>query len=177
MYFLGEPMLLHFCTLSKETLEEFLEENEKMSRSETKDQRKKSEKFSFLSLTEIDHMRDRKKYLKILSNWANELVIFGRVLFCSDSRRIFLLLSSEEENNLKEFHFRLRTSIVDVDSSGRPCKERMSTVLCPPVKIDRKIVFKDFVVFQVPNEKAKDLKTFFANHELGDIFQSYVKPK
>ena len=168
-------MLLQFCTLSKEILEKFLTEDEKMSTSNTKDEEKESPEFYFLSLTEIDHMRDKRNYLKILTSWANELSIFGRVLFCNISRRIFLLLTSADENDVKEFHVRLRTSLVDVDSSGRPCKERMSTILCPPMKVERKNVFKDFSVSEVPNEKAKDLKTYFGDHHLEDIFRYYVK--
>jgi hypothetical protein len=75
-------MLLDLCTLAKEIIEKNLaEEGETVVVEE-----KIEENCFYLSFVEIDHMRDRKKYLKILSNWTKELAIGCRVLFCNTSR-------------------------------------------------------------------------------------------
>ena len=131
------------------------------------------------TLTEIDHMRDRKNYLKVLAQWANDLSLQGTVIFCNSTKRILLILASSDpvngSNYFKEFHVKLRTTNVDVDSAGRPCKERMATVLSPSIKINRKNVFKEFSVVQIPNKDAIDLETFFHQLSLEDVYKNYFK--
>ena len=104
-------MILQMCALVQESFSDFVDSSSSSSISKTSDQNDVKNE-TFLSLTEIDHMRDRKNYLKILSQWANELNVSGRVLFCKKSRRIFLLICSNEENSLKEFHVRHRTQVL-----------------------------------------------------------------
>jgi hypothetical protein len=104
-------MMLQMCSLVQEYFSDFVDSSSKTS------DKNAVEKETFLSLTEIDHMRDRKNYLKILTQWANELNVFGRVLFCKKSRRIFLLVCSNDENCLKEFHVRHRTQVLQASIS------------------------------------------------------------
>ena len=133
------------------------------------------------SVTEIDHMRDRKNYLKTLSRWSKDLSVSGRVIFCNTSRRILLLLTASGFDSvgvaaLKDFHVRLRSSNVDVDSSGRPCKERLATVLVPPTKLGSDDdPFQDFSVSEIPDEKNRDLESFFNDLGLGEVFKRCIK--
>jgi hypothetical protein len=83
---------------------------------------------SHLLIFEIDHMRDRKRYLNNLKSWVRDLALCGRLV--TGQRRILLALTADAAEPLREFEKRLRASKVDVDSRGRPCKERMAKVLC-----------------------------------------------
>jgi hypothetical protein len=105
-------MILQICSLVQEYFMDFADSSSSSNTKTSNQNDVKNE--TFLSLTEIDHMRDRKNYLKILTQWANELNVFGRVLFCKKSRRIFLLICSNDENSLKEFHVRHRTQVLHV---------------------------------------------------------------
>ncbi|CAF2754006.1 unnamed protein product [Rotaria sp. Silwood2] len=75
-------------------------------------------------LMKIDHMRSPNIYMKHLHQWTNELNITGRVLIIPHN--IFILIEGKNEN-LKKFIIKLKTETVDIDSRGRPCKERLLT--------------------------------------------------
>ena len=77
-------------------------------------------------LLKLDHMRNKSRYTKTLTRWAEELKLTGRIFFAG--YRIFILLTGEAEN-VREYLRRHKTCNVDVDSSGKPCKERMMNVL------------------------------------------------
>ena len=177
--FPGQPLLLELCIRAKEVLEKKLSDElkvpEKCGGSETLS--------VYFSVTEIDHMRDRKNYLKTLSRWSKDLSVTGRVIFCNASRRIFLLLTTPggDEDDvgggdaLKDFLVRLRTTNVDVDSSGRPCKERLATVLVPVTKLESgDNPFRDFSVSEIPDDKNRDLQHFFDQHGLGEVFSRFL---
>ncbi len=54
----------------------------------------------WLSMTRIDHMRDQRRYLKILTGWSEELGLSGRLLMppSSSARGILMLLAGEKED-------------------------------------------------------------------------------
>ncbi|KAI7837367.1 hypothetical protein COHA_008806 [Chlorella ohadii] len=81
-----------------------------------------------LCLLKLDHMHSRSSYSRLIRRWAAELGLGGRLLFCGSSPIILILLGGAADG-LKEFLLRMRTRNVDVDSKGRPCRERMMTVL------------------------------------------------
>ncbi|CAL1265846.1 unnamed protein product [Larinioides sclopetarius] len=74
----------------------------------------------------IDHIRQRNRYLKALRTWASELNVVGVLIFCH--KWIFLIIQGSKKK-VKEYIIRHRTSCIDVDSSGKPCKEKMSKML------------------------------------------------
>ena len=74
----------------------------------------------------LDHMHSKQKYTKLIVKFANEFVLSGRLLFYG--KMIWIILYGKSKN-IKEYLKWHRTANVDVDSSGRPCKERMMTVL------------------------------------------------
>lgn len=77
-------------------------------------------------LVRIDHMRSKSRYIKSLTAWMAELDINGFLLFYG---KLILMLVEGRSENVKIYFVRHRTVNVDVDSSGRPCKERMLTCL------------------------------------------------
>ena len=83
-------------------------------------------------ILKIDHMNDAENYRKTLRGWVRALALGGRLLYACSGRRaigIFVVLHGAP-SDVGGFLQRLRTETVDVDRSGRPCKERQSTVLC-----------------------------------------------
>jgi len=90
-------------------------------------------------ILKIDHMNDADGYRKILRNWARALALSGRVLYANSGKRVhgvFVVLHGAP-SSVSTFLQRLRTENVDVDRSGRPCKERQSTVLARRPLADR----------------------------------------
>lgn len=77
-------------------------------------------------LLKLDHMRNKNRYIKTITRWVDELKMNGRVFFVG--YLIFILLTGETEN-VRDYLRRHKTCNVDIDSSGKPCKERMMNVL------------------------------------------------
>ena len=82
----------------------------------------------YICMIQLDHMRDKRNYVKTLERWNKDLGISGAIIFCGKGKIFLILIGSQ--NNLRDFQRRLKTSNVDVDSRGRPCKEKLSKVLC-----------------------------------------------
>jgi hypothetical protein len=74
----------------------------------------------------FDHMRDRSGYLRKLKELCDSLSIHGQIYFMGHEIRCCLEGLSCD---IAEFLRLLRTTCMDVDSSGRPCKERMVQIL------------------------------------------------
>ena len=73
-------------------------------------------------------MRKEQKYFKLLNSWAKELAIAGKLFKTACHSIIVVLLG--ESRSLVEFLKRWKSQNVDIDSHGRPCKEKMLTILC-----------------------------------------------
>uniref|UniRef100_A0A8C0X6W6 RWD domain-containing protein 3 n=1 Tax=Castor canadensis TaxID=51338 RepID=A0A8C0X6W6_CASCN len=80
----------------------------------------------WLTLLHLDHMRARGKYVRTVQKWAADLGLTGRLMFLG---RTILILLQGERNNIKDYLVLQKSSKVDVDSSGRKCKEKMLSVL------------------------------------------------
>jgi hypothetical protein len=100
---------------------------------------------SYWVVIEIDHMRDSKQYTKTMRQWMKQLDLCGSLFHCnsmttsttcSDStastmwKGIYLvLIGKNDKGSCDEFQKRLRSQSIDIDSKGRPCKERVASVL------------------------------------------------
>ena len=93
-----------------------------------------NDKRTFIAILRFDHMRSRKKYLKTISKWMKELNLNGCVLFFT--KEIFVIMEGWKFN-ISEYLKRQRTITVDVDSSGRACKERLMEVVCEIEKTEQ----------------------------------------
>ncbi|CAF1257359.1 unnamed protein product [Rotaria sordida] len=103
-------------------------------------------------LMKIDHMRSPNIYMKHLYQWTNELNITGRVLIIPHN--IFILIEGKNEN-LKKFIIKLKTETVDIDSRGRPCKERLLTQI---VELNNHISkFNNFEKIEFNNQNELEL--------------------
>ena len=83
----------------------------------------------------IDHMNDAPGYTKQLRKWSEQLGLDGGRLLhttpakpSSTRREHIICVLHGNPDATKAFLQRLRTQMVDVDRSGRPCKERQATV-------------------------------------------------
>lgn len=89
-------------------------------------------------LLHLDHMRQPGPYTATITAWAAQLHLRGWLLFagCSTPRPLILILLCGDAACISEYLKRHRTEIVDVDSTGRPCKERMLSVLLDDAPAD-----------------------------------------
>lgn len=77
-------------------------------------------------LVKLDHVRNRTRYLKTITQWVEELRIAGKMFF---SGRLILLFVEGEAGSVSEYLHRHKTCKVDIDSAGKPCKERMMNII------------------------------------------------
>ncbi|XP_035229946.1 RWD domain-containing protein 3-like [Stegodyphus dumicola] len=117
----GSPMIMDLVI----KLQQILEEKKMKENLKCKTLMPRTQEFFFVVIL-IDHMRNKNKYSKLLTSWVSELDLHGALIFCQ--RWIFLILQNSKKN-IKEFITRLRTVPIDVDSSGKPCKEKMCKIL------------------------------------------------
>ena len=76
----------------------------------------------------LDHIRCEAKYFKTLKSWSQELSICGRIITAGLHFIYVILIGSSD--SLQELLHRWRTAPIDVDARGRPCKERLMSILC-----------------------------------------------
>jgi hypothetical protein len=125
----------------------------------------------------VDHMHNRKLYLKHLNSWCGGLE--ACTVITSELHYILVVLvgrSIEVEKFLQSW----KTQNVDVDSRGRPCKERMMTVLCKEelhlstdmAGIGR--VHERRLVFNSVQCNTHEIENIFKEMNLTRVFQEFV---
>ncbi|PVD23913.1 hypothetical protein C0Q70_17189 [Pomacea canaliculata] len=124
-----------------------------------------------LVLLRLDHMRSKTSYTKQIKKWIQAMCLTGRLIICQ--KLIFILLQGLAAR-VKNYILLHRTSTVDVDSKGHPCKERMMTILCDVSLSDGHTRFHDFEVLEL--RTYEDLQSFFSASAMQDIYEDYVKP-
>ena len=93
-----------------------------------------SDRQAYGCLVQVDHMNDGKSYRKWLRRTANDCDLLLMIKECygnndySTHAKIFVGLVGSA-SDVKKFLKRWRTVKVDVDSRGKPCLERMMSVL------------------------------------------------
>ena len=158
---LGEPMLFQLSQMATDKIAE----NLKIVEEETSDGNELQE--SKVTLIEIDHMRNQTKYVKHLQAWTSQLSISILILHVEFLAKHWILVNYTEENELKQFMKNLKTQNVDVDSKGKPCKERLSTILCTKSSLSK---FKEN--FKEENVKSKsELQSILKQIELENILE------
>eukprot|EP00984_Skeletonema_dohrnii_P034333 scaffold33530_cov119-Skeletonema_dohrnii-CCMP3373.AAC.4 len=90
-----------------------------------------SSSYSYGALCHVDHMRDGKGYRKWLrkASAAAGCKLLVKASESNVKRPLIIVSILGEESDVKRVLKRWRTSRVDVDSAGKPCLERMMTVL------------------------------------------------
>nr|Q8VIL2.1 RecName: Full=RWD domain-containing protein 3; AltName: Full=RWD domain-containing sumoylation enhancer; Short=RSUME [Mus musculus]AAL35585.1 X2CR1 [Mus musculus] len=123
----------------------------------------------WMTLLRLDHMRARTKYVKAVEKWASELRLTGRLMFMG---KLILILLQGDRSNIKEYLILQKTSKVDVDSSGKKCKEKMISVLSE-TKVQTE--HKRFLAFEVKEYSTlEELQKEFGAAGLGELFSECV---
>lgn len=123
---------------------------------------------SWTALLHLDHMRSKAKYIKLIEKWASDLSLTGRLFM---GKLILILLQGTKEN-IKEYIHLQKTVKVDVDSSGKRCKEKMMSVLCEIPQSEEKILMSTFEVKDILS--LDDLKREFDFVGLNELYDQYV---
>ena len=177
---LGQPMLMDICNEAISHIHKFcvLRRKETCSEMPSTNDDSNNDVF-YTSIIQLDHMRDKQNYLKILGRWCEDLSICGSVIFYGKIK-IFLVLIGHE-NSLKPFQTQLKTTNVDVDSRGRPCKEKLSKILCcePLLDDERRCASKydTYKQGRLQVYEAKDrisLEQHFCDMELQFLYEKYI---
>ena len=119
----GTFSLLEFILWIQNTFQTFLDDKPVCNSSN--DVSFKKERRS-ATLIHLDHIRSPSRYHKFLSNAAKE---FSIVIELVREKSMIYLMIYGEDSTLKDFIKHFKTSNVDIDSTGKPCKERMMTLV------------------------------------------------
>ena len=181
----GEPMMLQLCQSAKSHVIEFLTSTMEakpsiVSNSDVKianDECQLSQPLCCLTCLQIDHMRNRTGYLKILSKWANQLklkILVIQKLFTKRQQYLLFIWGSNE--NTKSFLKNLKTHSVDVDSNGKPCKERLVNLVCTVNSENDfyKISISEGALKFEEIDSTDTLKILLNHYDLSHIYNKYV---
>ncbi len=99
------------------------------------DEQQEIEETYYGTLVHVDHMNDGKGYRKWLRKVCKSTGCFliSKEIYIDDnskSKPLILIGLVGDKTSVVQVLKRWRTTRVDVDSTGHPCLERMSTVLC-----------------------------------------------
>ncbi|XP_004699300.1 RWD domain-containing protein 3 [Echinops telfairi] len=123
----------------------------------------------WITLLHIDHMRAKTKYVRTVERWASELRLTGRLMFMG---KIILMLLQGDRSSIKEYLLLQKTSKVDVDSSGKRCKEKMISVL---FETKAQTKHKRFLAFEVKEHSSlAELQKEFEAAGLQQLFSEVV---
>ncbi|CAL4059457.1 unnamed protein product [Meganyctiphanes norvegica] len=123
-----------------------------------------------LYILQLDHMRLKNRYKKTIQSWCNELNLVGCLIFCL--KWIFIILNGEEVD-IKTYIQRNKTQCVDVDSAGRPCKERLLSILHNEKQ--NCLLFSEFNVYEFST--LEELRSFIVESDVSHLFVNIFKPK
>ncbi|XDV27119.1 hypothetical protein PO909_030704 [Leuciscus waleckii] len=123
---------------------------------------------TWTALLHLDHMRSKAKYIKLIEKWTSELCLTGRLF---TGKPILILLQGTKEN-IKEYIHLQKTVKVDVDSSGKRCKEKMMSVLCEIPQTEERRMMSTFEVKDVLS--LDDLKREFDLVGLTELYDQFV---
>ncbi|XP_005050453.1 PREDICTED: RWD domain-containing protein 3 [Ficedula albicollis] len=167
---LSEPMVHDLILWVQQHLKDVIKQsatvcNEKTTLS------KETEDGIWMLLLHLDHMRAKAKYVKTVEKWASHLRLTGRLMFMG---KIILILLQGDRSSIKEYLILQKTSKVDVDSSGKKCKEKMMRVLC---ETEVESQHKRFQTFEVKEYSApEELQKEFETAGLTALFSEFVPP-
>ncbi|XP_039195720.1 RWD domain-containing protein 3 isoform X2 [Crotalus tigris] len=124
---LSQPMVHELILWIKQNFQSVVEEAEIPACSgQSTPSVKTAEDDVWTALLHLDHMRAKGKYIKTVEKWCRDLDLAGRLMFMG---KMILILLQGDKRDIKEYLMLQKTSKVDVDSSGKKCKEKMMCVL------------------------------------------------
>ena len=166
-------MLLQLCQSAKTHVTEIIANA--ASESNAKDNINDDTEEKCLTILEIDHMRNKPGYFKIISKWADQLSLTLLVIHLQfKKRKRFLILMWGSDDDIKIFLKNLKSQAVDVDSTGKRCKERLVSVLCSLSEIDIGVCSLSKGVTFEEIESEPQLKTLLNRYKLSQVYDEYV---
>lgn len=172
-----QKLLQHAAALPPEAMVHQLIENlQNLEVSETSPraesqmgQDKVQDQEQWVSVLSLDHIRSRNRYVSLLERWSKQLQLTGRLIL---GRNILVLLHGTRAS-IKEFCCLLKTVKVDVDSSGRKCKERLMKVLIEtPSTITTEHRLEGFAVLEC--QTVSELSAVFEEVHLVEIYKTIL---
>ncbi|XP_028588577.2 RWD domain-containing protein 3 isoform X3 [Podarcis muralis] len=123
----------------------------------------------WIALLRLDHMRAKGKYVKTVEKWCADLKLTGRLMFMG---KMILILLQGDRASIKEYLLLQKTSKVDVDSSGKKCKEKMISVLS---ETKAQAAHRRFQAFEVKEYSTLgELQNEFEAVGLAELFSEFV---
>lgn len=173
----GTPMIFEIVTWTRENFANYLGSQQTIIGNDCRSDKKTEENY-FISLYTLDHIRDRKKYAKSLKQMTKSTSVSGVLMILarsvSTSKAKIVLLVEGNQENLKDYEKLHRTQNVDVDSYGRPCKERLLKKLCADLRPQKERRFtSEFEVVEM--NRVDDMKEKFDKYNLIEIYEKYVE--
>jgi len=154
-------------------LKQHLDEHDKCTdRTDVKDLLPPEEKPTssfYVVLIQLDHIRSRKRYLKFLQGTSRSLNISIELL--EHKKQILLKVIGNSDIVIKNFIKLLKTTLVDVDISGKPCKERKSDILEQRC-LDKTIYEPQFQFNELNFETLKLMNNYLESSGLSTQFPS-----
>ncbi|NWI90546.1 RWDD3 protein, partial [Pitta sordida] len=169
---LSEPMVHDLILWIQQHLKDVIKQSARASSEKTTlSKGTSSEDGIWMLLLHLDHMRAKAKYVKTVEKWASDLRLTGRLMFMG---KIILILLQGDRSSIKEYLILQKTSKVDVDSSGKKCKEKMMNVLC---ETEVQSQHKRFQMFEVKEYSTlEELQKEFETAGLTTLFSEFVPP-
>jgi len=115
-------------------------------------------------IVKIDHMRKSGSYTKTLESWSKELGLVTLVVMSCDQG--ITLLSQGDKCQVTKFLLNWKTTNIDVDSRGKPCKERMIQILHREKVEDTNISVKTITEQRFAIKNCDKLSEIFKNSNL-----------
>lgn len=132
-------------------------------------EQEEEEEEEWTTVLALDHMRSRNRYITLLERWSKQLHLTGTLLL---GRNILIILQGSRAS-IKEFCCLLKTVKVDVDSSGKKCKERMMKVLTEvPSLSSHQHRLQGFVVKDY--QSASELNAAFQEVHMMDVYEQIL---
>jgi len=125
-----------------------------------------------LIVIKIDHMRNSSEYVKTLERWCGQLGVRAVLVVSSDQGLIFLL--EGDKINTSNFMINWKTTSIDVDSRGKPCKERMIQILYRSSIEKGDEILKEISEERFHVAKVDFLKSLFDDKKIGKIMASIL---
>ncbi|XP_030631831.1 RWD domain-containing protein 3 [Chanos chanos] len=123
---------------------------------------------TWMALLHLDHMRSKTKYIKLIEKWTSDLELTGRLY----TGKLILILLQGARRNIKEYIHLQKTVKVDVDSSGKRCKEKMMSVLCELPLSGHLNQMSSFEVKEIASPE--ELRGEFEAIGLSHLYQEFV---
>ncbi|KAM5148590.1 RWD domain-containing protein 3 [Mantella aurantiaca] len=166
---LSEPMIHDLVLWAQQNLNTLIgdsisDENHPLSAGTVTDEA------TWTTLLHLDHMRAKDRYVRTVEKWTADLNLTGKLMFMG---KIILILLQGDRNSIREYMVLQKSCKVDVDSSGKKCKEKMISVLCE-VKLSQKQ--KRLSTFEVKvYPSVSELEKEFETAGLSTVFTDYVQ--